>query len=150
MKWHALVHSGPIVCVTYFQTSHPTVYHLSRRNATGIVHTILSVADENNSIASDPISMPSLGMNAGQSATKPSMSMKALFLVDRQSTEFDGLTFPLKLHIMLEEAQTLGFEDIIAWNSDGNGLQIHNVEAFTNSVMPQYFQQSQFKSFQRQ
>lgn len=76
--------------------------------------------------------------------------MKSDFSLDRHTTEFEALAFPYKLHVMLEDAKKFGFEKSIAWNSDGNGLQVHDVVHFTNIVMPWYFKQSQFKSFQRQ
>jgi len=76
--------------------------------------------------------------------------MKSDFSLDRHSTEFEALGFPLKLHVMLEDATKFAFEKIIAWSSDGNSLQVHDVVQFTNIVMPLYFKQSKFKSFQRQ
>ena len=60
--------------------------------------------------------------------------MKSDFSLDRHSTEFEALAFPYKLHVMLEDAKKFGFEKSIAWNSDGNGLQVHDVVHFTNRI----------------
>jgi HSF-type DNA-binding len=76
--------------------------------------------------------------------------MKSDFSLDRNNTKYEAAAFPLKLHVMLEDAKTFGFEKCIAWNSDGLSLQIHDAAEFTNKIMPLYFKQSKFKSFQRQ
>jgi len=70
--------------------------------------------------------------------------------VERDSADFEALTFPLKLHVMLEDAKKCGFEQTIAWDSNGKSVLIQNTVEFTNTIMPLYFKQSQFKSFQRQ
>ena len=57
--------------------------------------------------------------------------------------------FPWKLHEMLEEAQDENNEDIVAWNPDGVSFKVFKPEEFVEKIMPRYFNQTQFRSFQR-
>jgi hypothetical protein len=62
----------------------------------------------------------------------------------------EGMKFPFKLHHLLEEADRLGFDDIVSWVPTGDGFRVHNPKAFAAVIMPLYFEMSQYKSFQRQ
>jgi hypothetical protein len=55
--------------------------------------------------------------------------------------------FPVKLYSLLESND---HEDIISWQANGRSFIIHNPKQFVESVMPKYFRQTQFRSFQRQ
>ncbi len=65
-----------------------------------------------------------------------------------KKTEFRP--FPRKLHALLEEAEEKGFQDLICWQSGGKSFQVLNYAHFEKIVMPKYFKQTKFKSFQRQ
>ena len=60
------------------------------------------------------------------------------------------MTFPCKLHLMLQQAEeesaTVG---AISWMPDGRSFKIHNKEKFCKMLMPNFFQASKYKSFQR-
>eukprot|EP00980_Cylindrotheca_fusiformis_P028162 scaffold22583_cov106-Cylindrotheca_fusiformis.AAC.33 len=58
--------------------------------------------------------------------------------------------FPCKVYEMLEAAEQQGHEDIVSWNKDGTGFTVHNKELFTKQIIPMYFNQTKYKSFQRQ
>lgn len=58
--------------------------------------------------------------------------------------------FPLKVYAMLEDAEAKGFEAIVSWQPQGKSFKIHCPEIFESSIMPKYFAQGKFKSFQRQ
>jgi HSF-type DNA-binding len=58
--------------------------------------------------------------------------------------------FPWKVYEMLEDADSLGFDDIVSWNERGDGFKVHDVKRFTNEIIGKYFNQSKYKSFQRQ
>ena len=63
----------------------------------------------------------------------------------------DLLPFPLKLHTVLDEAETKGFDGVISWHSGGESFKVHDPIEFCKHIMPNYFRsQSKFKSFQRQ
>ena len=58
--------------------------------------------------------------------------------------------FPLRLHDMLTDAKDMAFEDIVSWQPHGRCFVVHRPKEFVEEVMPQYFSQSKFPSFQRQ
>lgn len=59
-------------------------------------------------------------------------------------------TFPWKLHAMLDMADQKGFREIVSWLPDGKGFKVHDPAAFVEKIMPTFFHQSKYKSFQRQ
>jgi hypothetical protein len=74
--------------------------------------------------------------------------MVVLKTTGKESTR--RLPFPLQLYQMLEDADEKNFTHIVSWNSDGSGLFVHDRIAFTKYTTPQYFNQTKYKSFQRQ
>eukprot|EP00980_Cylindrotheca_fusiformis_P028957 scaffold22680_cov107-Cylindrotheca_fusiformis.AAC.26 len=56
--------------------------------------------------------------------------------------------FPFKLHAMLNNAETEGYSDIISWQGD-HCFKVHDKDAFVESIIPRYFSQTQYRSFQR-
>jgi len=59
-------------------------------------------------------------------------------------------TFPWKLHEMLELAEKEGFEEIVSWLPDAKSFKVYNPNIFVHKIMPKFFHQSKYKSFQRQ
>ena len=60
------------------------------------------------------------------------------------------IPFPWKLHEMLEDATSLNFDATVSWIPEDTGFRVHNVQDFVDNIMPRYFNQSKYKSFQRQ
>lgn len=60
------------------------------------------------------------------------------------------LPFPLKLQELLADASARGWKDIVSWQFHGKAFRIHKPIEFVSMVMPRYFQQTKYKSFQRQ
>eukprot|EP00934_Nitzschia_sp_Nitz4_P005909 Nitzschia sp. Nitz4//scaffold83_size84149//80221//81249//NITZ4_005189-RA/size84149-processed-gene-0.68-mRNA-1//-1//CDS//3329558992//5899//frame0 len=58
--------------------------------------------------------------------------------------------FPWKLHMMLEDADLENFTHIVSWMSDQRTFRVHHNDLFVKEVLPMYFRQTQYKSFQRQ
>jgi hypothetical protein len=58
--------------------------------------------------------------------------------------------FPVKLHELLENAEVYGFCDVVSWKIHGRAFSVHNVQEFSKSIMPLYFNQSKITSFFRQ
>jgi hypothetical protein len=57
----------------------------------------------------------------------------------------------MKLHVMLEDAEAKGFQEIVSWQSGGKSFKVLNVTRFSEEIMGLYFQQrTKYKSFQRQ
>jgi len=63
---------------------------------------------------------------------------------------FTKFAFPFKLHSILENAEKFNKEEIISWLTSGKSFKIHKPKEFADSVMPQYFNQTKYRSFQRQ
>ncbi|KAL3915419.1 MAG: hypothetical protein SGILL_005665 [Bacillariaceae sp.] len=50
---------------------------------------------------------------------------------------------------MLEEAEIYQNQHIVSWRPDGASFRVYKPDAFVAKIMPHYFQQTQFRSFQR-
>jgi len=61
-----------------------------------------------------------------------------------------AVSFPLKLHSVLEQVEVDGFSHVISWQPHGRCFVIHKPKEFTDVVMPRYFRQTKLTSFQRQ
>jgi hypothetical protein len=57
--------------------------------------------------------------------------------------------FPWKLHRVLEESEKCGFSDIVSWQGN-RSFKVHNPKNFEKLIMKKYFNQTRYKSFQRQ
>ncbi|CAB9512695.1 Heat stress transcription factor [Seminavis robusta] len=60
------------------------------------------------------------------------------------------LSFPTKLHDMLTNCKAEGLSHIISWKEHGRCFVIPDPKQFAARIMPCYFRQSKFHSFQRQ
>lgn len=78
-----------------------------------------------------------------RTSTRPTAGRSASTSSSRQS-------FPSQLHHMLDDAELKGFDDIVSWQPHGRCFVVHKVTEFVDKVLPHYFRQSKFPSFQRQ
>jgi len=69
---------------------------------------------------------------------------------DMNSNMFTKFAFPFKLHSILEHAQKNCNSSIISWLPSGKAFKIHKPKEFAEIIMPQYFNQTKYRSFQRQ
>ena len=60
------------------------------------------------------------------------------------------ISFPTKLHSVLEQVDADGWGHVISWQPHGRCFVIRKPKEFTEHVMPHYFRQSKLTSFQRQ
>ena len=60
------------------------------------------------------------------------------------------ILFPWKLHEMLRNCVTEGKDNIVSWLPEGNAFKVHKVPDFVSKILPMYFKQTKYKSFQRQ
>ena len=60
------------------------------------------------------------------------------------------LPFLWKLHIMLDEVEKSGDQHIVSWFEHGRSFRVHKPKAFVKKIIPLYFRQTHYKSFQRQ
>jgi hypothetical protein len=74
------------------------------------------------------------------------------FLTSRTSvlSMTNRIPFPMKLFQLLEDIERENCTWIVCWSSDGQSFGVHNNAVFVQEVMPQYFRQTKYKSFQRQ
>jgi len=63
---------------------------------------------------------------------------------------FTNFAFPFKLHSILENARKAEQDTVISWLPSGKAFKIHKPKEFADVIMPQYFNQTKYRSFQRQ
>eukprot|EP00538_Stauroneis_constricta_P006352 CAMPEP_0119572366 /NCGR_PEP_ID=MMETSP1352-20130426/44577_1 /TAXON_ID=265584 /ORGANISM="Stauroneis constricta, Strain CCMP1120" /LENGTH=709 /DNA_ID=CAMNT_0007622051 /DNA_START=3736 /DNA_END=5865 /DNA_ORIENTATION=- len=65
-------------------------------------------------------------------------------------TSTQSQSFPMKLYCMLNDSATNRTEWIVSWLPNGRSFKIHRRDEFMDQICPLYFNQSKYKSFQRQ
>ena len=60
------------------------------------------------------------------------------------------LPFAWKLYEMLENVHQNDDTDIVSWVDGGKAFKVHDLTRFVEEIVPTYFKQSKYKSFQRQ
>ncbi|KAL3928554.1 MAG: hypothetical protein SGBAC_012601 [Bacillariaceae sp.] len=60
------------------------------------------------------------------------------------------LPFVWKLYDMLEGVEKSGDQHTVSWVESGRAFRVHKLDAFVEDIVPIYFKQSKYKSFQRQ
>lgn len=59
--------------------------------------------------------------------------------------------FPRKLYRLLQDCDTNPeYQSICSWLADGKQFKIHNKKRFVDTILPHYFDQTQYASFRRQ
>lgn len=58
--------------------------------------------------------------------------------------------FPWRLHKMISEAEIAGKKSIVSWTPDSRHFKVHDPQAFMEDIVPRFFKQKSYKSFQRQ
>ena len=58
--------------------------------------------------------------------------------------------FPGKLHALLDYVEREGLEHVISWIRDGTAFKVHDPEKLVDRVLPIFFGQTMYRSFQRQ
>ena len=59
-------------------------------------------------------------------------------------------SFPLKLQRILDKLEAEGNTAILSWQPHGRAFIVHDPERFVTEIMPEYFNQTKYSSFQRQ
>jgi HSF-type DNA-binding len=59
-------------------------------------------------------------------------------------------TFPLQLFKLLKDSENELFTDIVSWLPHGKAFRVHKPNQFVAIILPRYFRQTVFPSFQRQ
>jgi hypothetical protein len=97
--------------------------------------------------AVQPLQQPSLP--AVQAQTQVQALVQTTDVSNRHGIN-SSFQFPWKLHDMLDYADANGIQHIVAWQDDGRSFKVHKPAKFVIAIMPQFFKQTKYKSFQRQ
>jgi hypothetical protein len=70
----------------------------------------------------------------------------------RKGQNLSNSKFPFlwKLHEMLDDCEKTGDDHIVSWMDEGRRFRVHKPKSFMEKIVPHYFKQSKYKSFQRQ
>ncbi len=69
---------------------------------------------------------------------------------DKLSMFHKEFQFPWKLYEMLERANEEDFSNLVSWMPGDSSFKVHDADNFVKTVMPRFFKQTKYKSFQRQ
>lgn len=105
----------------------------------------------NNSVGNSiKISKPGNGRSSTVIPRRVSTASSLLTTTTTTSTGGSEDSFPIKLHRLLTEATETGDTDVVGWNTEGTAFTIFQPKVFSETWMKRYFNQSRYKSFQRQ
>ena len=62
----------------------------------------------------------------------------------------NAVLFPWKLQQMLNTCAMDGKESLVSWVPHGKAFKVHDVPLFVSEILPLFFKQTKYKSFQRQ
>lgn len=62
----------------------------------------------------------------------------------------NAVSFPLKLQRILDKLESEGQDSIMSWLAHGRAFMVHQPERLVSELMPLYFNQTKYSSFQRQ
>ena len=82
--------------------------------------------------------------------TIPQLSFEGLLQQGGGDLASCKLPFVWKLYEMLEGVEQSGEEHIVSWVQNGRAFRVHKLDEFVKDIVPTYFKQSKYKSFQRQ
>lgn len=105
-------------------------HHAARSDCSDDEHPPTTPAGDNDS----PLLLGTLGGVSG--ASDPGNAVNA--------------AFPWKLHEMLDGVEARRAEHVVSWLPDGISFKVHDLDKFVLHVLPRYFRQTKYKSFQRQ
>jgi hypothetical protein len=100
---------------------------------------IYSSNDRNNNSGSS-ISMerrqPQSRRGGGHNTSSSSNNNNNNHSTNNTNADEHGLSFPMKLHTMLEDSDKGGFSNVVSWQAGGKSFKVHNVNKFGNEIMP--------------
>jgi hypothetical protein len=68
----------------------------------------------------------------------------------KRKRKHNGETFPVILHRLLLDVESLGCQNIISFTPSGRAFRVHKPDSFMKEIAPKYFRQQFFSSFTRQ
>ena len=80
----------------------------------------------------------------------PNTSLNIANIRKGEKLSSSKLPFLWKLHEMLDDVEKTGDDHIVSWLPHGKAFRVHKPKSFVQKIIPHYFNQSKYKSFQRQ
>lgn len=80
----------------------------------------------------------------------PPPSPRTVVVADLDRPGQVNVLFPWKLHDMLKTSVAADKESVVAWLPHGKAFKVYNVPEFVAGILPSFFKQTKYKSFQRQ
>lgn len=95
---------------------------------------------------------------AGNGASKNTTNHPRFVASSSSSSSSKGpqgdVKFPIRLHEMLQDvhqsSSSSSLTEIVSWNPDGTAFKVHDKSQFETILLPKYFLQTKYRSFQRQ
>jgi len=135
---------------TFKSFSSMTSFNLGNLDEVADLDTFISLLNdqqqEQDDHEMDPCSSALCGVHDGVDVVNHSILSSA----DEEQLDATELSFPFKLHLMLENAERDNYAHIVSWVNDGSAFKVHDNHAFVDQVMPNFFDQSKYESFRRQ
>lgn len=127
-------------------TSIHNVSQLSRRNPSGFIKQ-RGIRKNNDDNDSATYNEKEKTKNQGYNKSENSKDNHRISITNITSQK---VAFPQVLHMMLETAKSGGYDDVVSWQQHGRAFLVKDKERFVTTVMPRYFNQTKYRSFQRQ
>jgi len=106
----------------------------------------MSIGDGNGNVEFTEQPVTSCTLTSPSNVSSISSSTPSKKAVDRELRQ----PFPVKVYEMLENADKKQFSHAVSWNPQGTGFMVHDKNSFTKLIVPDYFNLTKYKSFQRQ
>ncbi len=89
-------------------------------------------------------------LNRSEKLSTLDISSQSMNSLGKTNLPASKLPFTWKLYEMLEHVAENGQDHIVSWVNDGKAFRVHDLNAFVKDVVPMWFHQTKYKSFQRQ
>ena len=107
---------------------------------------LLESSANSSSIGKSDRSSPALSAE-----NKSTGSLATLAYSTTSFSNRNAVSFPLKLQRILDKLESEGHQDsIMSWLAHGRAFMVHDPQRLVSEVMPLYFNQTKYSSFQRQ
>ena len=93
---------------------------------------------------------PRTNIESSAGEAVPVESLTIANIRNGQNLASSKFPFLWKLHEMLNDCEKTGDDHIVSWMDEGRSFRVHKPKSFMELIVPHYFNQSKFKSFQRQ
>jgi HSF-type DNA-binding len=122
---------------------------LQNNGSADAVNTLYTMQWQQPESATSSSSSSHLLPQQQQQQTRASSPLSSSNGTSEGQSPSSSATFPMKLHSMLTDSESLGFGHVVCWMGS-QAFKVVDPHRFALDVMPMYFNQTKYKSFQRQ